>query len=87
MLRALDTVEDDMTIPTEEKVSMLKSFYTHLEEPGWCYMGCKDKDKIVLENFSTVIDCNKVQPHDRTPLFMFCRCLLNIVNLMRYIVL
>lgn len=54
VLRALDTVEDDMTIPVGEKVAMLKSFYTHLEEPGWSYTGCQDKDKIVLENFATV---------------------------------
>ncbi|XP_013379159.1 squalene synthase-like [Lingula anatina] len=54
VLRALDTVEDDMTIPLEVKVPLLRSFYTKLQEPDWCFMDSKEKDKIVLEDFSTI---------------------------------
>eukprot|EP00898_Chlorokybus_atmophyticus_P002762 jgi/Chlat1/3487/Chrsp23S00264 len=35
VLRALDTVEDDMSIPKDVKVPALQTFYTHLEDPTW----------------------------------------------------
>ena len=35
ILRGLDTVEDDMTIPIEKKDKMLRQFYTYLDVPGW----------------------------------------------------
>lgn len=54
VLRALDTVEDDMTIPVEEKVPMLKQFHTYLYDPQWSYMNSKEKDKAVLEEFPTI---------------------------------
>uniref|UniRef100_A0A0B7A0C6 Squalene synthase n=1 Tax=Arion vulgaris TaxID=1028688 RepID=A0A0B7A0C6_9EUPU len=54
VLRALDTVEDDMTIPNDIKVPMLKSFYTNLLDPEWKYNESNDKDKIVLENFPSI---------------------------------
>ena len=37
ILRALDTVEDDMTLPIEKKDSMLREFHTYLENPGWTF--------------------------------------------------
>ncbi|KAH9492738.1 Farnesyl-diphosphate farnesyltransferase [Bulinus truncatus] len=54
VLRALDTVEDDMTIPLDVKIPMLKSFYKNLLDPEWKYMESKDKDKVVLENFPCI---------------------------------
>ncbi|BFZ11069.1 hypothetical protein BsWGS_14108 [Bradybaena similaris] len=54
VLRALDTVEDDMTIPTPIKVPMLKSFYKNLWDPDWNYTESNDKDRIVLENFPSI---------------------------------
>lgn len=54
VLRALDTVEDDMTIPIPVKVPMLKSFYKNLWDPDWNYTESNDKDRIVLENFPSV---------------------------------
>ncbi|XP_011665372.2 squalene synthase isoform X3 [Strongylocentrotus purpuratus] len=54
VLRALDTVEDDMTIPLKDKVQMLQNFYKNLESPDWKYMDSKDKDRIVLEDFPTI---------------------------------
>src|SRR6218665_316109 len=37
VLRALDTVEDDMTIPYDEKVTLLQKFYTFHRDPSWNY--------------------------------------------------
>jgi len=63
--RGLDTVEDDMKPPVGDKVSILKSFYLHLKEPGWKLNGYGDKkDEIVLiQNFDKVIECLlKIKP-------------------------
>ena len=54
VLRALDTVEDDMTIPLATKVPLLKTFYTRLEDPEWKYTESQEKDRIVLEDFPVV---------------------------------
>jgi farnesyl-diphosphate farnesyltransferase len=35
ILRGLDTVEDDMTIPIEKKDKMLREFHKYLDIPGW----------------------------------------------------
>ena len=54
VLRALDTVEDDMNIPIAKKVPMLKEFHTHLYQEDWCFMESSEKDKAVLEEFPVV---------------------------------
>ncbi|KAL5014877.1 hypothetical protein ScPMuIL_009147 [Solemya velum] len=54
VLRALDTVEDDMTIPVDVKVPMLKEFYKNLTDPDWRFMDSNEKDKIVLEDFPAI---------------------------------
>ncbi|XP_036089495.1 squalene synthase isoform X2 [Rousettus aegyptiacus] len=54
ILRALDTLEDDMTINTEEKVLMLQNFHSYLYEPDWRFMESKEKDRQVLEDFPTI---------------------------------
>ena len=56
VLRALDTVEDDMTIPATKKVTLLKEFHTHLHQPGWRYTESREKDRVVLEEFPAVSD-------------------------------
>ena len=56
VLRALDTVEDDMTIPPTKKVTLLKEFHTHLHQPGWRYTESREKDRVVLEEFPAVSD-------------------------------
>jgi len=35
VLRALDTIEDDMTIPIEKKVPLLVNFHKILYQKGW----------------------------------------------------
>lgn len=54
VLRALDTLEDDMTICLEKKVPLLQSFHTFLYDPDWRYTESKDKHRQVLEDFPTV---------------------------------
>ena len=56
VLRALDTVEDDMTISVEKKIPMLRNFHTFLYEPEWRFMESKEKHRQVLEDFPTVVD-------------------------------
>ncbi|XP_072041681.1 squalene synthase-like [Amphiura filiformis] len=54
VLRALDTVEDDMTIPMDEKTDLLVQFYTKLEDSEWTYNKSQEKDKMVLEDFTCI---------------------------------
>ncbi|XP_074847592.1 squalene synthase-like isoform X2 [Carettochelys insculpta] len=54
VLRALDTIEDDMTINLETKVPMLHDFHSYLYQTDWRYMESKEKDKQVLEDFPTI---------------------------------
>lgn len=54
VLRALDTVEDDMNIPRDEKVTMLRSFSSYLDLQTWSYDKSSDKDGIVLADFPSI---------------------------------
>ena len=55
VLRGLDTIEDDMTIPLEKKVPLLRDFHTHMLTDGWQYHGSQEKDKELLEKFDVVV--------------------------------
>jgi farnesyl-diphosphate farnesyltransferase len=37
VLRGLDTIEDDMSIPTAKKQEVLTSFFEKLDTPGWTF--------------------------------------------------
>nr|XP_060611094.1 squalene synthase-like [Anolis sagrei ordinatus] len=54
VLRALDTVEDDMTISLETKIPILHNFHSYLYQPSWRFMDSNDKDKQVLEDFPMI---------------------------------
>jgi len=54
VLRALDTVEDDMSINDSEKIPMLRAFHTYLQDPHWKYSKSKEKDRAVLEQFPII---------------------------------
>lgn len=58
VLRGLDTVEDDMSIPLEKKMPELRSFYKHLYEKGWNVSGYGDNadERDLLERFHYVVD-------------------------------
>lgn len=57
VLRGLDTVEDDMTIPDEKKQPILRSFHEKLTQPGWNFTGCgpTEKDRDLLCRFDVVV--------------------------------
>ncbi|KAM5165059.1 squalene synthase-like [Mantella aurantiaca] len=54
VLRAADTVEDDMTINLETKITVLENFHTFLYQPDWRFTGSKHRDRQVLEDFPTI---------------------------------
>lgn len=58
ILRALDTIEDDMTLSTEKKIPLLRTFDTILKTKGWTFndSGPNEKDRIVLVEFDTIIE-------------------------------
>jgi farnesyl-diphosphate farnesyltransferase len=68
VLRGLDTVEDDMTIPLSKKEPMLRSFDEHLEEEGWNFdgNGPNEKDRELLVQFQYVVEeFRKIKPNYR----------------------
>ncbi|KAH8710187.1 farnesyl-diphosphate farnesyl transferase-like protein [Phaeosphaeriaceae sp. PMI808] len=58
VLRGLDTVEDDMTIPLEKKEPILRDFHNLLEQDGWTFTenGPNEKDRQLLVEFNVVIE-------------------------------
>ena len=54
VLRALDTIEDDMTIPNSTKLPQLRTFHLKLHEPGWTFKESSEKDKELLERFDVI---------------------------------
>lgn len=56
VLRALDTVEDDMTVPNSVKLPLLRDFHLKLHEPGWTFNGSgpNEKDRAVLVEFDVI---------------------------------
>ena len=58
VLRGLDTVEDDMTIPLDAKVKLLRTFHEKLYDIGWQFLdnGENEKDRSLLQNFDVVIE-------------------------------
>ncbi|GAA5994907.1 bifunctional farnesyl-diphosphate farnesyltransferase/squalene synthase [Rhodotorula paludigena] len=69
VLRALDTIEDDMTIPIEKKAPLLESFHEKLEVDGWNFQesGPDEKDAVLLKEFEVVIsEYKRLDQHYRT---------------------
>ncbi|KAK2590217.1 bifunctional farnesyl-diphosphate farnesyltransferase/squalene synthase [Conoideocrella luteorostrata] len=63
VLRGLDTIEDDMTIPIDQKVQLLRSFHKNMEIDGWQFHESNEKDKELLEKFDVVItELKKLKP-------------------------
>lgn len=56
VLRALDTIEDDMTLPNSKKLPLLRSLHRKLYEPGWNFneSGPNEADRQVLVEFENV---------------------------------
>ncbi|KAL5788707.1 hypothetical protein ACOSP7_005656 [Xanthoceras sorbifolium] len=54
VLRALDTVEDDTSIPTDVKVPILKAFHRHVYDRDW-HFSCGTKEyKVLMDQFHHV---------------------------------
>ncbi|CAA7047528.1 unnamed protein product [Microthlaspi erraticum] len=54
ILRALDTVEDDLSIPMETKVPVLIAFHRHIYDPDW-HFSCGTKEcKVLMDEFHHV---------------------------------
>ncbi|GAB0139087.1 Delta(24)-sterol C-methyltransferase [Epichloe bromicola] len=63
VLRGLDTIEDDMTIPLDQKIPLLRDFHKNMEIDGWQFHGSNEKDKELLEKFDVVItELKKIKP-------------------------
>ncbi|KAF2794108.1 farnesyl-diphosphate farnesyl transferas-like protein [Melanomma pulvis-pyrius CBS 109.77] len=65
VLRGLDTVEDDMTIPLEKKEPILRNFDQILEKDGWTFTenGPNEKDRQLLVEFNVVVEeFKKIKP-------------------------
>lgn len=65
ILRGLDTIEDDMTIPIEKKDPLLREFHQITEKEGWSFNGNgpDEKDRELLVQFHYVIEeYRKVKP-------------------------
>ena len=65
ILRGLDTIEDDMTIPLNKKLPLLRDFDTILEKNDWSFTGNgpDERDRELLVNFGVVIEeYKKIKP-------------------------
>ena len=65
VLRGLDTIEDDMTIPDDIKQPILRSFHKHTVTPGWTFDGCgpNEKDRQLLIEYDIVVEeLNRLTP-------------------------
>ncbi|AET37620.1 bifunctional farnesyl-diphosphate farnesyltransferase/squalene synthase Ecym_1390 [Eremothecium cymbalariae DBVPG len=65
ILRALDTVEDDMTINPKIKVPLLRNFWKKLELTEWNFTGNseQEKDRPVLLEFTNILkEYHKLKP-------------------------
>ncbi|KAG7693746.1 hypothetical protein KL933_004959 [Ogataea haglerorum] len=65
VLRALDTVEDDMTLDPELKIPLLRAFDSKLNLKDWTFHGNgpNEKDRVVLVHFDSVLtEYHKLQP-------------------------
>ena len=63
VLRGLDTIEDDTSIPAKTKEPLLRDFHSNLEVDGWHFDGNRpeEKDRELLVNFKCVVEEFKKQ--------------------------
>lgn len=58
VLRGLDTIEDDMTIPDEKKQPILRKFHELTLTPGWTFDECgpDEADRQLLVEYNNVVE-------------------------------
>ncbi|CAC9521585.1 putative farnesyltransferase [Leishmania infantum JPCM5] len=55
VLRALDTLEDDMSVPVDVKLKELPKFHTHTSDMSWCMSGVGEgRERELLEKYPCV---------------------------------
>ncbi|OAX81307.1 farnesyl-diphosphate farnesyltransferase [Emergomyces africanus] len=65
ILRGLDTIEDDTSIPLQIKEPLLRDFHNILEKDGWSFDGNRadEKDRELLVQFHNVVtEFKKIKP-------------------------
>ncbi|RMZ77106.1 hypothetical protein DV737_g4520, partial [Chaetothyriales sp. CBS 132003] len=75
VLRGLDTVEDDTSIPLQTKEPILRAFYKNLDVDGWHFDGnrAEEKDRELLVNFRYVVtEFKKQKPAYRAIIADIC---------------
>ncbi|TFK21867.1 squalene synthase [Coprinopsis marcescibilis] len=75
VLRGLDTVEDDMSIPDDIKQPILRSFHEKTVTPGWKFDGCgpNEKDRQLLVEYDTIVEeVNRLSPHYKAIIVDIC---------------
>lgn len=58
VLRGLDTIEDDMTLPDEKKQKLLRHFHELTLQKGWTFneSGPNEADRQLLVEYTNVVD-------------------------------
>ena len=58
VLRGLDTIEDDMTLPDEKKQPLLRRFHDLTLTPGWTFdeSGPDEADRQLLVEYHNVVE-------------------------------
>ena len=58
VLRGLDTIEDDMSIPDAVKQPLLRSFHEKIVTPGWNFKenGPNEKDRQLLVEYDIIVE-------------------------------
>ena len=66
VLRALDTIEDDMQFPLEKKLPLLETFHTKTYDEEFSLSGIGDQDdyRVLLENYPKVVRMFKTLDKD-----------------------
>jgi len=76
VLRGLDTIEDDMSIPNDVKQPLLRSFHEKIVTPGWTFNGNRpdEKDRQLLVEYAVLIDeVNLLKPEYKTIIVDICK--------------
>ena len=76
ILRGLDSVEDDILYPAEQRLPLLRNFYKKCIEDNWNISGVGDSDdyRILLANFDKVIRVFKsLKPEYQTVILDSCK--------------
>jgi farnesyl-diphosphate farnesyltransferase len=75
VLRALDTIEDDMSVPVATKVPELLKFYQRLDEPTWTMEGVgKGAEMELLQHYYHVTEVyNRLRPGFQKPIADICK--------------